>query len=73
MPFGEMAITLDDVACLLHLPIRGVFLSPEDVIGEGDVEIDVDYLGVSQSKVAKQVYSCRGAYYKLEWLYDLLK
>ncbi|CAK8544746.1 unnamed protein product [Lathyrus sativus] len=25
MSFGEMTITLDDVSCLLHLPIKGVF------------------------------------------------
>ncbi|XP_050878634.1 uncharacterized protein LOC127082436 [Lathyrus oleraceus] len=34
MPFGEMSITLDDVACLLHLPIRGIFWSPQDVTEE---------------------------------------
>src|ERR1051325_3134962 len=26
LPHGEMTITLNDVACLLHLPIRGRFL-----------------------------------------------
>ncbi|CAK8573992.1 unnamed protein product [Lathyrus sativus] len=31
MSFGEMTITLDDVSCLLHLPIRGVFWSPHDI------------------------------------------
>ncbi|KAI5426758.1 hypothetical protein KIW84_032253 [Lathyrus oleraceus] len=49
MSFGEMSITLDDVACLLHLPIRGV----------------------SQGQAQSHVRSCRGSYYKLEWLYDL--
>ncbi|CAK8536571.1 unnamed protein product [Lathyrus sativus] len=58
MPFGEMTITLDDVSCLLHLPIREVFWSPQD-INEGRV---VDYLGVSQ----QQVRDCKGSYYKLE-------
>ena len=27
LPFGEMTVTLDDVACLLHLPIDGMLLS----------------------------------------------
>ncbi|KAI5430047.1 hypothetical protein KIW84_034575 [Lathyrus oleraceus] len=45
MPFGEMSITLDDVACLLHLPIRGIFWSPQDVTEELAVELAVDYLG----------------------------
>ncbi|KAI5423822.1 hypothetical protein KIW84_030151 [Lathyrus oleraceus] len=71
MPFGEMSITLDDVACLLHLPIRGIFWSPQDVTEELDVELAVDYLGVSQSQAQSHVRSCRGSYYKLEWLYDI--
>ncbi|KAI5384356.1 hypothetical protein KIW84_071388 [Lathyrus oleraceus] len=67
MPFGEMSITLDDVSCILHLPIRGVFWSPQDVTKE----VVVDYLGVSQGEAQSHVRSCRGSYYKLEWLYDL--
>ncbi|KAI5435377.1 hypothetical protein KIW84_021982 [Lathyrus oleraceus] len=47
MSFGEMSITLDDVSCLLHLPIRGVFWSPQDVTEEVVVELAFDYLGVS--------------------------
>jgi len=27
LPFGEMTVALDDVACLLHLPIDGMLLS----------------------------------------------
>ncbi|KAI5411483.1 hypothetical protein KIW84_056530 [Lathyrus oleraceus] len=50
MPFGEMSITLDDVACLLHLPIRGIFWSPQDVTEEVAVELAVDYLGVSRGQ-----------------------
>ncbi|KAI5445111.1 hypothetical protein KIW84_013387 [Lathyrus oleraceus] len=71
MPFGEMSITLDDVACLLHLPIRGIFWSPQDVTEELAVELAVDYLGVSQGQAQPHVRSCRGSYYKLEWLYDI--
>jgi len=26
LPFGEMTVTLDDVSCLLHLPIDGMLL-----------------------------------------------
>ncbi|KAI5396362.1 hypothetical protein KIW84_062532 [Lathyrus oleraceus] len=71
MPFGEMSITLDDVACILHLPIRGVFWSPRDVSEEVAIELAVDYLGVSRGQAQSHVRSCRGSYYKLEWLYDL--
>ncbi|KAI5420662.1 hypothetical protein KIW84_044483 [Lathyrus oleraceus] len=71
MPFGEMNITLVDVSCLFHLPIRGIFWSPQDVTEEIVVELAVDYLGVSQGEAQSHVRSCRGSYYKLEWLYDL--
>ncbi|KAI5405223.1 hypothetical protein KIW84_052121 [Lathyrus oleraceus] len=71
MSFGELSITLDDVSCLLHLPIRGIFWSPQDVTEEVAVELVVDYLGVSQGEAQSHVRSCRGSYYKLEWLYDL--
>src|ERR1044072_5164380 len=27
LPFGEMTITLEDVSCILHIPIRGVFFN----------------------------------------------
>ncbi|KAI5442317.1 hypothetical protein KIW84_011403 [Lathyrus oleraceus] len=65
MPFGEMSITLDDVACLFHLPIRGIFWSPRDVIEEVAVELVVDYLGVSHGQAQSHVRSCRGSYYKI--------
>ncbi|KAI5389413.1 hypothetical protein KIW84_074892 [Lathyrus oleraceus] len=71
MSLGEMNITLDDVSCLLHLPIRGIFWSPQDVTEEVAVELPVDYLGVSQGESQSHVRSCRSSYYKLEWLYDL--
>ena len=67
MPFGEMSITLDDVSCLLHLSIRGVFWSPQDVTEE----VVVDYLVVSHGEAQTHVRRCKGSYYKLEWLYDL--
>lgn len=73
MSFGEMSITLDDVSFLLHLPTRGVSWSPQDVTEEVVVELVVDYLGVSQSKVLEHVCSCKDFYYKLELLYDLFK
>ncbi|KAI5406196.1 hypothetical protein KIW84_052807 [Lathyrus oleraceus] len=71
MPFDEMSITFDDVSCLLHLPINGVFWSPQDVIEEAAVELAVDYLGVLHGEAQSHVRSCMGSYYKLEWLYDL--
>ncbi|CAK8532944.1 unnamed protein product [Lathyrus sativus] len=70
MLFGEMTITLDDVSCVLHFPIRGVFWNPQDISEALAVEWAIDYLGVSQRIAQQQVSECRGSYYKVEWLYD---
>ncbi|CAK8577290.1 unnamed protein product [Lathyrus sativus] len=69
MPFGEMTIILDDVS-LFHLPVRGVFWSPQDISEVFVVELAFDYLGVSHRVAQQQVRDCRVSYYKLEWLYD---
>ena len=42
LPFGEMIVTLDDVTCLLHLPIDSMLLSHgstsrDEVVEWGDV------------------------------------
>ncbi|CAK8568983.1 unnamed protein product [Lathyrus sativus] len=73
MLFGEMSLTLDDVSCLLHLPIRGVFWPPQHITKATVVGLVVDYLGVSQYRAQEHVRHCRGSYYKLECLYDLFK
>jgi hypothetical protein len=31
LPFEEMTVTLDDVSCLLHLPVHGMLLSHETI------------------------------------------
>ncbi|XP_058741642.1 protein MAIN-LIKE 1-like [Vicia villosa] len=71
MSFGEMTITLDDVTCLLHLPIGGMFWYPnEHVTEEVAVDLGCELLGVGRRAMAEHVRSCRGAYYSLQWLYD---
>ncbi|XP_058733506.1 protein MAIN-LIKE 1-like [Vicia villosa] len=71
MPFGEMTIRLDDVSCLLHLPIGGIFWYPnEHVTEEVAVDLGCELLGVDRHAMAVHVRSCRGAYYSLQWLYD---
>jgi len=48
MPFGEMTITLYDVACLLHLLVRGEFYDqPSGLSEEGAARLVVDLLEVS--------------------------
>ncbi|GAU23631.1 hypothetical protein TSUD_386200 [Trifolium subterraneum] len=46
MSFGEMTITLDDVACLLHIPVRGIFYTPVPVSMEEGAALATELLGV---------------------------
>ncbi|XP_058748650.1 protein MAIN-LIKE 1-like [Vicia villosa] len=70
MSFGEMTITLDDVSCVLHLPIESVLWYLDHVTEDMAVELDIQYLGVDRDVVARHIRECRGAYYSLQWLYD---
>ncbi|MCI55192.1 serine/threonine-protein phosphatase 7 long form-like protein, partial [Trifolium medium] len=42
-----MTITLDDVACLLHLPVRGDFYTPVSVNMEEAAALAAELLGVT--------------------------
>ncbi|XP_058773864.1 protein MAIN-LIKE 1-like [Vicia villosa] len=69
MPFGEMTITLDDVSCLLHVPIRGELVDPDFVVTDYDaIHNAVELFGVSLSEASEEASSVRGPYYKLDWL-----
>ncbi|XP_058746752.1 protein MAIN-LIKE 1-like [Vicia villosa] len=62
MPFGDMTITLDDVACLLHLPINGMFWYPDEHVTEQvAVDLGCELLGVDRHAMAvhKASPSCR--------------
>ncbi|XP_058751705.1 protein MAIN-LIKE 1-like [Vicia villosa] len=67
--FGEMTITLDDVSCLLHVPIRGELVDPDFVVTDYDtIHNAVELFGVSLSEASEEASSVRGPYYKLDWL-----
>ncbi|CAJ2662191.1 unnamed protein product [Trifolium pratense] len=61
MPFGEMTITLDDVACLLHLPVRGQFYTPVSVSQEQPAELAVELLGEEYEFALRETVAQRGA------------
>jgi len=54
LPVGDMTITLDEVACLMHLPIEGRMLShPKNMYGADEANLMVRHLGVTQAEVVK--------------------
>ena len=71
MPVGEMTITLDDVSCLLHLPITGAFYTYEAIDTYAVVEKLVDLLGVAAFEARAETHQCRGPYIRLRWLRDV--
>ncbi|XP_073221520.1 uncharacterized protein [Cicer arietinum] len=73
MPFGEMTITLDDVANLLGLPIRGEFYSPPDVDRVTTCNLAVHLLGVTTEEIWEETRKTRGAHYRLDWLKEVFR
>ena len=62
LPFGEMTVTLDDVASLLHIPIDGMLLSHGSISRDEAVEWMEEYLGSSTSDALKEVEKTKGAH-----------
>jgi len=63
MPLGEMIVTLDDIACLLHIPIEGRMLShPEKMSRNDGVDLMVRHLGVTQAVAVKNYNEEYGGY-----------
>jgi hypothetical protein len=63
IPSREMTVTLDDVYCLLHLPIEGILLDHHGIIGMAEhIELMVTYLGSSPGQADHQFTMTRGAH-----------
>nr|XP_004494004.1 protein MAIN-LIKE 1-like [Cicer arietinum] len=73
IPFGEMTITLDDVANLLGLPIRGEFYSPPNVDRVTTCNLVITLLGVTTKEIWKETKKTRGAHYSLDWLKEVFR
>jgi len=71
LPVGEVTITLDDVASLLHLPIIGAFHSFETLHGDEAILMLVELLEVSGEKARVETVQCHGAYVRLSWLREI--
>ena len=60
LPIGEVTITLDDVASLLHLPITGAFHSFETLHVDKVVLLLVELLEVSADEAGAEIVQCHG-------------
>ncbi|XP_028201782.1 uncharacterized protein LOC114385955 [Glycine soja] len=73
LPIGEVTITLDDVASLLHFPVAGVFHSFKLLKVDDAVEMLVELLKVSATEARAEMIQCHGSYVRLSWLRDVYK
>jgi len=70
---GEMTITLDDVTCLLHLPIEGIMMShPKKVFQDDGVDLMVRHLGVTQAVAVKNCNEEYDAYISYKTLKEFM-
>ena len=70
---GEVTITLDDVALLLHLPITGAFHTFNALDVDQVVEFLFELLEVSTEEAKDETFQCRGAHVHLVWLRDICR
>ena len=72
LTFGEIGITLYDVATILKIPITGRSVSVPHHLTSGEAS-DLLYrlLGISVDVAAQQIRENRGPYVKLDWLKKL--
>jgi len=73
LPFWEMTVTLDDVACLLHLPIDSMLLSHRSISLDEAVELMETYLRSSTSDALKEVIKTKGAHCRFGYLERIFK
>ena len=68
LPVGELTITLDDMAYLLHLPIIGAFHGFEPLHVDEVILMFVELLEVSGEEARAETTQCHRAYVRLSWL-----
>ena len=68
LAFGEITVTLDDVSCLLHLPIDDMLLSHESISRDDAMDTMMRYLGSSAGDALDEVTKTRGAHARFSYL-----
>jgi len=62
LPVGEMTITLDDVACLLDIPITGRLIEEEELSHDQGIELLQEELGFTEAEAKAEVKKQCGGY-----------
>ncbi|XP_058777070.1 uncharacterized protein LOC131651420 [Vicia villosa] len=73
LPHVEIIITMDDIACLLHLPIRGILLSHGRLTKEEAMKILIEELEVDLVDALEEVERTRevhGRFHAFQHIYD---
>ncbi|XP_028184906.1 protein MAIN-LIKE 2-like [Glycine soja] len=70
-PVGELTITLDDVASLLHLPITGALHTFESLVTSKAVVLLTELLEVSFEEAKAETRQASGPYVRLSWLREM--
>jgi len=73
LPFGEMTVTLDDMACLLHIPIDGMLLSHRTITRDEAVEWMEEHLGYDPGEALIEVEKTKGAHCRFGYLQKIFK
>jgi len=68
---GEVTITLDDVASLLHFLVVWAFHNFKLLHVDNAIEMLVELLEVSAAEVRAKMIQCHGSYVRLSWLRDV--
>lgn len=71
LPVGELTITLDDVASLLHLPITGALHTFEPLVTSDAIGLLTELLEVSHEEAIFETRQAGGPHVRLGWLRDL--
>ncbi|XP_006580702.1 protein MAIN-LIKE 1-like [Glycine max] len=71
LPVGELTITLDDVASLLHLPITGELHTFEPLVTLDAIGLLTELLEVSHEEATFETRQAGGPHVRLGWLRDL--
>lgn len=73
IPIGEMSITIDDISCLLHIPIRGRLLNHSKITRVDALDMMVTCLGADLSEAQIEIDTTIGAHARFPYLEKLYK